>query len=124
MRRRPRRYQESEDALSAYANELTRLGALREAVAAATRSVALVDTLYRNGLTDFQNVLDTQRALFQSKTLSPLRKEAPRRSSSPFTKPLAAGGSRRPLKSPAPLSGTRATHRSHGQGRWPNMRPA
>lgn len=58
-------YQESEDALSAYANELTRLGALREAVAAATRSVALVDTLYRNGLTDFQNVLDTQRALFQ-----------------------------------------------------------
>jgi NodT family efflux transporter outer membrane factor (OMF) lipoprotein len=58
-------YQESEDALSAYANELTRLGALREAVTAATRSVALVDTLYRNGLTDFQNVLDTQRALFQ-----------------------------------------------------------
>lgn len=58
-------YQESEDALSAYANELTRLASLREAVTAATRSVSLVDTLYRTGLTDFQNVLDTQRALFQ-----------------------------------------------------------
>jgi NodT family efflux transporter outer membrane factor (OMF) lipoprotein len=57
-------YQESEDALIAYANELNRLESLRAAVAAATRSVFLVDTLYRNGLVDFQNVLDMQRALF------------------------------------------------------------
>jgi outer membrane protein TolC len=27
--------------------------------------VQLVDTLYRTGLTDFQNVLDTQRSLFE-----------------------------------------------------------
>jgi len=58
-------YQESEDALSAYANELSRLESLRAAVAAATQSVKLVDTLYRTGLTDFQNVLDMQRELFQ-----------------------------------------------------------
>ena len=58
-------YQESEDALSAYANELNRLAELRAAVTAAAQSVKLVDTLYRTGLTDFQNVLDMQRALFQ-----------------------------------------------------------
>ena len=58
-------YQESEDALSAYANELNRLESLRAAVVAAEQSVKLVDTLYRTGLTDFQNVLDMQRALFQ-----------------------------------------------------------
>jgi outer membrane protein TolC len=34
-------------------------------VVAARESVALVDTLYRTGLTDFQNVLDTQRSQFQ-----------------------------------------------------------
>ncbi len=58
-------YQESEDALSAYANELGRLSALRAAVTAAAQSVKLVDTLYRTGLTDFQIVLDLQRELFQ-----------------------------------------------------------
>lgn len=58
-------YQESEDALSAYANELNRLAALREAVTAAEKSADLVDTLYRNGLVDFQNVLNTQRLLFE-----------------------------------------------------------
>ena len=58
-------YQESEDALSAYANELNRLTELRAASTAAAQSVKLVDTLYRTGLTDFQNVLDMQRELFQ-----------------------------------------------------------
>lgn len=58
-------YQESEDALSAYAGELTRLDSLRAAVTAAQRSVALVNTRYRTGLTDFQNVLDMQRELFR-----------------------------------------------------------
>ena len=32
---------------------------------AARGAVELVDTLYRTGLTDFQNVLDTQRTLFE-----------------------------------------------------------
>ena len=58
-------YQESEDALSAYANELNRLDSLRAASTAAAQSAKLVDTLYRTGLTDFQNVLDMQRELFQ-----------------------------------------------------------
>jgi len=58
-------YEESEDALSAYANELNRLTSLRAAAVAAAQSAKLVDTLYRTGLTDFQNVLDMHRALFQ-----------------------------------------------------------
>ena len=56
---------ESEDALAAYAGELRRLESLRAAVTAAQQSVKLADTLYRTGLTDFQNVLDMQRALLQ-----------------------------------------------------------
>ena len=57
-------YQESEDALTAYAQERTRLDALTTAAEAAAQSVRLVEMLYRTGLTDFQNVLDMQRALF------------------------------------------------------------
>jgi outer membrane protein TolC len=38
---------------------------LRRSGVAARQSVALVETLYRTGLTDFQNVLDTQRSQFQ-----------------------------------------------------------
>jgi NodT family efflux transporter outer membrane factor (OMF) lipoprotein len=56
---------ESEDALAAFAGELRRLESLRAAVTAAQQSAKLADTLYRTGLTDFQNVLDMQRALLQ-----------------------------------------------------------
>ncbi|MEC9052698.1 MAG: TolC family protein, partial [Actinomycetota bacterium] len=38
---------------------------LGESVTAAQRAVELVDTLYKDGLTDFQNVLDSQRSLSQ-----------------------------------------------------------
>ncbi len=55
---------ESESALTAYAKEMQRELILRDAVKAAARSTELVDTLYKNGLTNFQNVLDTQRELF------------------------------------------------------------
>jgi len=55
---------ESESALTAYAKEMQRELILRDAVKAASRSTELVDTLYKNGLTNFQNVLDTQRQLF------------------------------------------------------------
>jgi NodT family efflux transporter outer membrane factor (OMF) lipoprotein len=54
---------EVEDAMVAFQEEQVRLEALERSVAAAQQSVKLVDSLYRNGLTDFQNVLDMQRSL-------------------------------------------------------------
>jgi multidrug efflux system outer membrane protein len=53
-----------EDAIAAYTEEKVRQEALRRSVVAAQASTRLVETLYRTGLTDFQNVLDTQRSLF------------------------------------------------------------
>jgi multidrug efflux system outer membrane protein len=53
-----------EDSISAYTEEKVRQEALRRSVVAARASNRLVETLYRTGLTDFQNVLDTQRSLF------------------------------------------------------------
>lgn len=52
-----------ENAMVAYAQEQDRFDALKAAVTAAEKSVELVRTLYENGLTDFQNVLDMQRTL-------------------------------------------------------------
>jgi multidrug efflux system outer membrane protein len=43
--------------------ERARNAALTDAVEAADASTKLVDTLYRAGLTNFQNVLDMQRTL-------------------------------------------------------------
>ena len=57
--------EEVNSALAAYVQEKIRGAALARSVVAARQSVALVDTLYRTGLTDFQNVLDTQRSQFQ-----------------------------------------------------------
>jgi outer membrane protein TolC len=54
---------EVESAMAALAEQRNRHGALLEAVAAAERSVELVRTLYRSGLTNFQNVLDMERTL-------------------------------------------------------------
>ncbi len=58
-------WQESEDALTAYVKEIERRRILQDAVVAAQRATELVETLYKNGLADFQNVLDMQRQLFQ-----------------------------------------------------------
>jgi multidrug efflux system outer membrane protein len=55
--------EESENAMVAYEKEVQRLERLRQSVAATQRSLELVLTQYRSGLTDFQNVLDTQRTL-------------------------------------------------------------
>ncbi|MBN1124316.1 MAG: efflux transporter outer membrane subunit [Sedimentisphaerales bacterium] len=55
--------EEVEDAIVAYVRECQRKDALQRSVDAAGKSVQLVNTLYRSGLTDFQNVLDMQRAL-------------------------------------------------------------
>ncbi|MGD8329363.1 MAG: efflux transporter outer membrane subunit, partial [Acidobacteriota bacterium] len=54
-----------EDAMVAYANEQERRARLFEAVDASQRAVDLVRTQYLSGLTNFQNVLDSQRTLFQ-----------------------------------------------------------
>lgn len=56
--------EEVESSMVAYIEERIRLEILIRSVDAAERSVEQVRTLYRNGLTDFQNVLDTERSLF------------------------------------------------------------
>jgi len=54
---------ECESALSAHRAAVAVLADLRAAVAASEASASLADSLYRNGLVDFQNVLDMQRQL-------------------------------------------------------------
>jgi len=53
-----------ETSVAAYANERERRKRLQRAVDATERSVDLVQTQYKAGLTDFQNVLDSERSLF------------------------------------------------------------
>ena len=60
-----RALEEVENALVAYSLEQRRRERLGAAVAATERTVELVRIQYRSGLTDFQNVLDAQRSLFQ-----------------------------------------------------------
>jgi NodT family efflux transporter outer membrane factor (OMF) lipoprotein len=55
--------EEVEDAMVSYEKEVERRARLTESVDATQRSLELVLTQYRAGLTDFQNVLDTQRSL-------------------------------------------------------------
>jgi multidrug efflux system outer membrane protein len=55
--------EESENAMVAYVKEVQRRERLSQAVIATQRSFNLVMTQYTAGLTDFQNVLDTQRTL-------------------------------------------------------------
>lgn len=55
--------EESENAMVAYEKETQRRERLSQSVDATQRSLDLVLTQYRAGLTDFQNVLDTQRTL-------------------------------------------------------------
>ena len=55
--------EESENAMVAYEKEVQRRARLNQSVDATQRSLDLVLTQYTAGLTDFQNVLDTQRTL-------------------------------------------------------------
>jgi NodT family efflux transporter outer membrane factor (OMF) lipoprotein len=55
--------EEVEGAMVSYEKQVQRRERLGEAVDATQRSLDLVLTQYRAGLTDFQNVLDTQRTL-------------------------------------------------------------
>jgi NodT family efflux transporter outer membrane factor (OMF) lipoprotein len=59
-----RALEEVENTMVAYYQERFRRDKLVEAVVASERSVELVRTQYMAGLTNFQNVLDTQRSLF------------------------------------------------------------
>lgn len=56
--------EEVENSLTAYQQEQLRRNHLLDAVAAASQSVELVRTQYLSGLTNFQNLLDSQRTLF------------------------------------------------------------
>ncbi len=58
-----RAFAEVESALISYAEEQIRRDALIRSVDAAQRAADLVMVVYKTGLTDFQNVLDTQRLL-------------------------------------------------------------
>ncbi len=60
---------DTENSLVAYASEQRRLQALDRSVAAASASADLVRTLYRSGLTNFENVLLTERSLFREQDL-------------------------------------------------------
>jgi NodT family efflux transporter outer membrane factor (OMF) lipoprotein len=60
-----RALEEVQTAFVAYAQERLRAGQLAQATDATQRAVDLVRTQYVSGLTNFQNVLDTQRTLFQ-----------------------------------------------------------
>lgn len=56
---------EVESALTALAGERERRDRLVQAVASTERTVELVNTQYKSGLTDFQSYLDAQRSLFE-----------------------------------------------------------
>jgi len=58
-----RALEEVENAVVAYREEQVRRDALERSVTAAAESVELVNTLYRTGLTDFQNVRDMEASL-------------------------------------------------------------
>jgi NodT family efflux transporter outer membrane factor (OMF) lipoprotein len=57
--------EEVEDAMVSYDRERVRRARLQEAADASQRAVDLVRTQYISGLTNFQNLLDTQRSLFR-----------------------------------------------------------
>ena len=61
--------EEVESSLVAYQREIERRERLRDAANASQRAVDLVRTQYISGLTNFQNLLDTQRSLFQQQDL-------------------------------------------------------
>ena len=58
-------YEEVRNAYSAYSQEYHRYQALRGAVKAASDAVLISKDLYKNGLKDFNNVLDAQRSRLQ-----------------------------------------------------------
>lgn len=64
-----RSLQDVDDSLVAFAEERKRLLALQRSEIAAVDATRLVNELYKRGLTNFQNVLDTERSLFGQQDL-------------------------------------------------------
>lgn len=62
-------FEEVENAIVAYTRELDRRKTLADAVGANQRATALARSLYLSGLSDFLNVLDAQRNLFQTQSV-------------------------------------------------------
>lgn len=60
-----RALEDVENSMVALVRERERRDALGRSVSSSRRAVELVNTLYRTGLTNFQNVLDTERTLFE-----------------------------------------------------------
>ncbi len=60
---------EVENALKAYIEERERVAALERAVTASQKTLQLSSDLYKDGLADFQNVLDAETALFDNESL-------------------------------------------------------
>jgi outer membrane protein, multidrug efflux system len=56
--------QDAESALTAYAREQVRRESLGESVASDREALNLATQLYKSGLTDFLNVLDSENALY------------------------------------------------------------
>ncbi|NLC71663.1 MAG: efflux transporter outer membrane subunit [Desulfuromonadaceae bacterium] len=54
---------EVEDGVVAFSQQRTRVAALERSVAASHRNLRLASNLYKEGLVDFQNVLDAQRSI-------------------------------------------------------------
>jgi len=61
-------FEDVENALVSYAKEQVRYRSLMAAVTANRSALAMADELYRNGLIDFLNVLDSQRALYSTES--------------------------------------------------------
>ena len=59
-------FEDVENSLVAYANEQVRRQSLEDAVTSSRQSLDLANKLYANGLTDFINVLDAERSLYQA----------------------------------------------------------
>ena len=59
-------FEDVENALVAYAKEQVRRRSLEDAVKSSQESLRLANQLYANGLSDFINVLDAERSLYQA----------------------------------------------------------
>ena len=59
---------EVEDSLTGFHEQQERLKALDKSVAASLESLQMSTTLYKDGLTPFQDVLDSQRALLNAES--------------------------------------------------------
>jgi NodT family efflux transporter outer membrane factor (OMF) lipoprotein len=59
-------FEDVEDAMTAYAKEQIRRQSLEDAVKSSEESLRLANQLYANGLSNFINVLDAERSLYQA----------------------------------------------------------